>query len=44
LRVIGAAAADGAQEGARRAAEEVIESRREAEIADLRKRLKDLGG
>jgi hypothetical protein len=44
LRVIRAAAAEGAQEGARRAAKEVIESGREAEVADLRKRLKDLGG
>ena len=44
LRAIRAAAAEGAQEGARRAAKQVIESRREAEVAELRKRLKDLGG
>jgi hypothetical protein len=44
LRAIRAAAAEGAQEGARRAAKEVIEQRREAEVADLRKRLKELGG
>jgi hypothetical protein len=44
LSAIRAAAADGAQEGARRAAKEVIEKRREAEVTELRKRLKDLGG
>jgi transcriptional regulator with XRE-family HTH domain len=44
LSAIRTAAAEGAQEGARRAAKEVIEKRREAEVADLRKRLKGLGG
>ncbi len=44
LRAIRAAAAEGAREGALRAAKEVIEQRREAEVVELRKRLKDLGG
>jgi transcriptional regulator with XRE-family HTH domain len=44
LRAIRSAAAEGAREGALRAAKEVIERRREAEVAELRKRLKDLGG
>lgn len=44
LRAIRAAAAEGAREGALRASKEVIEKRREAEVAELRKRLKDLGG
>jgi transcriptional regulator with XRE-family HTH domain len=44
LSAIRAAAAEGAREGALRAAKEVIEKRREAEVVELRKRLKDLGG
>jgi len=44
LRAIRAAAAEGAQEGARRAAKEVIEKRREAQVAELRERLRELGG
>ncbi len=44
LSAIRAAAAKGAREGVLRAAKEVIEKRREAEVAELRKRLKDLGG
>lgn len=44
LRSIRAAAADEAREAARKAAEQVIEDRREAERAGLRKRLKELGG
>jgi len=44
LRAIRAAAAEGAQEGARRAAKEVIEKRREAEVAELHERLRELGG
>jgi len=44
LGTIRTAAAEGAQGGARRAAKEVIEGRREAEVSELRKRLKDLGG
>ncbi len=44
LEAIRAAAAEGARAGALRAAKEVIDKRREAEVAELRKRLKDLGG
>ena len=44
LGAIRAAAAEGAREGALRAAKQVIEKRREAEVAELRKRLKALGG
>ncbi|MFY9578036.1 MAG: helix-turn-helix transcriptional regulator [Gaiellaceae bacterium] len=44
VRDIRAAAAVGAREAARRAAEQVIEDRREAERAALRKRLKELDG
>jgi transcriptional regulator with XRE-family HTH domain len=41
---IRAAAAAGARDAARRAAEQVLADRREAEKLELRKRLKDLGG
>lgn len=44
LSAIRAAAAKGAREGVLRAAKEVVEKRREAEVAELRKRLNDLGG
>jgi transcriptional regulator with XRE-family HTH domain len=44
LGAIRAAAADGAHEAAREAAEQVIADRREAERAGLRKRLEELGG
>jgi hypothetical protein len=43
LSAIRGAAAKGAREGVLRAAKEVIEKRREAELAELRKRLKGLG-
>jgi hypothetical protein len=43
-RAIRAAAGEGAREGALRASKEVIEKRREAKVAKLRTRLKDLGG
>jgi transcriptional regulator with XRE-family HTH domain len=43
LRAIRAAAAEGARKGVLRAAKEVIEKRREAEVAELCKRLKNLG-
>jgi transcriptional regulator with XRE-family HTH domain len=39
-----AAADDGAREGARRAAEEVTEARRKAEVAKLKRRIDELGG
>ena len=42
LRAVQAAADEAAGEGARRAAEHVIEERRKAEAASLRKRLDDL--
>ena len=44
LRAIEAEAGRGAREGAQRAAEEVLEERREAEVARLRKRLDELAG
>jgi transcriptional regulator with XRE-family HTH domain len=44
LRAIEAEAGRGAREGAQRAAEEVVEERREAEVARLRKRLDELAG
>ena len=44
LAAIRTAAAEGARESALRAAKAVIEKRREAEVAELRKRLKELGG
>jgi transcriptional regulator with XRE-family HTH domain len=44
LRAIEAKAGRGAREGAQRAAEEVVEERREAEVARLRKRLDELAG
>ncbi len=44
LRTVQAAADDGARDAALRAAEQVIEQRRKAEVAKLRKRLIDLGG
>jgi transcriptional regulator with XRE-family HTH domain len=44
LRLIQAAVEEGAREAARRAAEQVITDRQEAERAELRKRLKELGG
>ncbi len=44
LRAIEAEAGRGAREGAQRAAEEVVEKRREAEVARLRKRLDELAG
>ncbi len=43
LRAVQAAADEGARDGARRAAEHVLEERRKAEIASLRKRLDELG-
>jgi transcriptional regulator with XRE-family HTH domain len=42
LRAIEAEAATGAREGARRAAAEILEERREAEVARLRERLDEL--
>ncbi len=44
LRAIEAEAGRGAREGAQRTAEEVLEERREAEVAKLRKRLDELAG
>jgi transcriptional regulator with XRE-family HTH domain len=44
LRRVQAAADDGAREGARRAAEEVTEARRKAEVAKLKRRIDELGG
>src|SRR6266516_1976427 len=44
LRLIQAAVEDGAREAAHRAAEQVIKDRKEAERAELRKRLEELGG
>ena len=44
VAAIRAAAAQGARDAARRAAEQVIEDRREVERATLRKRLDELGG
>ena len=44
LRRVQAAADDGALEGARRAAEEVTEARRKAEVAKLKRRIDELGG
>jgi transcriptional regulator with XRE-family HTH domain len=44
LRTVQAAADDGARDAARRAAEQVVEQRRKAEVAKLRKRLNELGG
>jgi transcriptional regulator with XRE-family HTH domain len=42
LRTLQAAADDGARESARQAAERIIEDRRKAEVANLRKRLDEL--
>lgn len=42
LRTVQAAADEGAREGAHRAAEHIIEDRRKAEVARLRKRLNEL--
>src|SRR6266446_3644797 len=42
LRTVQAAADDGARDAARRAAEQLIEQRRKAEVAKLRKRLNEL--
>jgi len=44
LRAIEAEAGRGAREGAHRAAEDVLEDRRKAEVARLRKRLDELAG
>jgi len=44
LRSVQAAADDGAREAARRAADQVIEARRKAEVAKLKKRIDELGG
>ena len=44
LGVVQTAADEGAREGARQAAERVIEDRRKAEVARLRKRLQELSG
>lgn len=44
LRRVQAAADDGAREAARRAAEEVTEARRKAEVAKLKRRIDELGG
>jgi len=43
-RTVQAAADDGAPDAARRAAEQLIEQRRKAEVAKLRKRLNELRG
>lgn len=44
LKAIRTAAAEGARDAARRAAEQVIEDRKEAERQELRRRLKELDG
>jgi transcriptional regulator with XRE-family HTH domain len=44
LRKVQDAADDGAREAARRSTEEVVEERRKAELAKLRKRIDELGG
>jgi transcriptional regulator with XRE-family HTH domain len=44
LRRVQAAADDGAREAARRAAEEVTEARRKAEVTKLKRRIDELGG
>jgi transcriptional regulator with XRE-family HTH domain len=44
LRQVQEATDDGAREAARRAAEEVVEERRKAEVAKLRERIDELGG
>jgi transcriptional regulator with XRE-family HTH domain len=44
LRKVQDATDDGAREAARRATEEVVEERRKAELAKLRKRIDELGG
>lgn len=44
LRKVEEATDDGAREAARRAAEEVVEERRKAEVAKLRERIDELGG
>jgi transcriptional regulator with XRE-family HTH domain len=44
LRLIRAAAEEGAREAARGAAEQVIDNRQEAEREELRRRLEELGG
>jgi transcriptional regulator with XRE-family HTH domain len=43
LRAVRSAADEGARENARRAAAQVLEERRKAEVSKLRKRLKQLG-
>jgi transcriptional regulator with XRE-family HTH domain len=44
LRGVQSAADDGARDAARQAGEEVLEERRKAEVAKLRKRIEELGG
>jgi transcriptional regulator with XRE-family HTH domain len=44
LRKVEEATDDGAREAARRAAEEVLEERRKAEVAKLKERIDELGG
>ena len=44
LRAVQAEAGRGAREGAHRAAEKILEDRRKAEVARLRKRLDELAG
>ena len=44
LRSIQTAADDGARDAARRAADKVLEERRQAEVAKLKKRIDELGG
>jgi len=44
LRSIQTAADDGARDAARKAADKVLEVRRQAEVAKLRKRIDELGG
>jgi transcriptional regulator with XRE-family HTH domain len=44
LRKVEEATDDGAREAARRAAEEVLEERRNAEVAKLKERIDELGG
>ena len=44
LRKVEEATDDGAREAARRAAKEVVEERRKADVAKLRERIDELGG
>jgi len=44
LRKVEEATDDGAREAARRAAKEVVEERRKAEVAKLKERIDELGG